>query len=114
MLDQALEHLTEEDTPLIHSDQGWHYQMDKFCCSLTKRGITQSMSQKGNCYDNRVIESFFGIMKYKFLYLQKFESKDHFKRELAKYVEYNNHKRIEEKLKGISSVQYRTHTQELS
>ncbi|WP_409193507.1 IS3 family transposase [Bacillus cereus] len=114
MLDQALECLTEEDTPLIHSDQGWHYQIEKYRCSLTKRGITQSMSRKGNCYDNAVIENFFGIMKSEFLYLQKFESKEHFKRELAKYIEYYNHKRIKAKLKGMSPVQYRTHTQEVA
>ncbi|PEL22166.1 IS3 family transposase [Bacillus toyonensis] len=112
MLDQALERLTEADTPLIHSDQGWHYQMEKYRCSLTKRGITQSMSRKGNCYDNAVIENFFGIMKSELLYLNEFESVEHFKRELAKYIDYYNHKRIKAKLKGMSSVQYRTHTQE--
>ncbi|PGA73583.1 IS3 family transposase [Bacillus toyonensis] len=112
MLDQALERLTEADTPLIHSDQGWHYQMEKYRCSLTKRGITQSMSRKGNCYDNAVIENFFGIMKSELLYLNEFESVEHFKRELAKYIDYYNHKRIKAKLKGMSPVQYRTHTQE--
>ncbi|WP_141548607.1 IS3 family transposase, partial [Bacillus toyonensis] len=112
MLNQALERLTEADTPLIHSDQGWHYQMEKYRCSLTKRGITQSMSRKGNCYDNAVIENFFGIMKSELLYLNEFESVEHFKRELAKYIDYYNHKRIKAKLKGMSPVQYRTHTQE--
>lgn len=53
-------------------------------------------------------------MKSEFLYLQKFESKEHFKRELAKYIEYYNHKRIKAKLKGMSPVQYRTHTQEVA
>ncbi|WP_154214793.1 IS3 family transposase [Bacillus cereus] len=110
MLNQALERLTEADRPLIHSDQGWHYQMDKYRCSLTKHGITQSMSRKGNCYDNAVIENFFGIMKSELLYLQEFESVEHFKQELAKYIEYYNHKRIKAKLKGMSPVQYRTHT----
>ncbi|PGC43331.1 hypothetical protein COM24_33670 [Bacillus toyonensis] len=111
MLNQALERLTEADRPLIHSDQGWHYQMEKYRCSLPKHGITQSMSRKGNCYDNAVIENFFGIMKSELLYLQEFESVEHFKQELAKYVEYYNHKRIKAKLKGMSTVQYRIHTQ---
>ncbi len=112
MLDQAFERLTDEDTLLIHSDQGWHYQMKQYRHSLNKRGITQSMSRKGNCYDNAVIENFFGIMKSELLYLKEFESVEHFKQELAKYIEYYNHKRIKAKLKGMSPVQYRAHAQE--
>lgn len=114
MLDQAFERLTDEDTLLIHSDQGWHYQMKQYHHSLNKRGITQSMSRKGNCYDNAVIESFFGIMKSELLYLKEFESVEHFKQELAKYIEYYNHKRIKAKLKGMSPVQYRVHAQEVA
>ena len=112
MLDQAFECLTDEDTLIIHTDQGWHYQMKKYRHALNERGITQSMSRKGNCYDNAVIENFFGIMKSEFLYLKEFESVEHFKQELAKYIEYYNHKRIKAKLKGMSPVQYRAHTQQ--
>ncbi|MGX5576509.1 IS3 family transposase, partial [Bacillus toyonensis] len=50
--------------------------------------------------------------KSELLYLNEFESVEHFKRELAKYIDYYNHKRIKAKLKGMSPVQYRTHTQE--
>ena len=94
MLDQAFERLTDDDTLLIHSDQGWHYQMKQYRNALRERGITQSMSRKGNCYDNAVMENFFGIMKSELLYLKEFESVEHFKQELAKYIEYYNHKRI--------------------
>ncbi|WP_257130703.1 IS3 family transposase, partial [Bacillus pseudomycoides] len=114
MLDQAFEHLTVKDTLLIHSDQGWHYQMKQYRHSLAKRGITQSMSRKGNCYDNAVIENFFGIMKSEFLYRKEFKSIEHFKKELAKYIKYYNHKRIKAKLKGMSPVQYRTHAQKVA
>jgi putative transposase len=110
MLEQAFERLSVKDNLLIHSDQGWHYQMRQYRSALKKRGITQSMSRKGNCYDNAVIENFFGIMKSELLYLQEFESVEHFKEELAKYIVYYNHKRIKAKLKGMSPVQYRTHT----
>ncbi|MCI0768536.1 IS3 family transposase, partial [Bacillus sp. TL12] len=102
MLDQSFERLTEEDTLLIHSDQGWHYQMKQYRHSLNTRGITQSMSRKGNCYDNAVIENFFGIMKSEFLYRKEFKHIEHFKQELAKYIAYYNHKRIKAKLKGMS------------
>ena len=57
---------------------------------LNTRGITQSMSRKGNCYDNAVMENFFGIMKSEFLYLKEFESVEHFKIELEKYIDYYN------------------------
>ncbi|QWI18544.1 IS3 family transposase [Bacillus wiedmannii] len=112
MLDQAFERVTDQDKLLIHSDQGWHYQMKKYRHSLKQCGITQSMSRKGNCYDNAVIENFFGIMKSEFLYRKELESITHFKQELAKYIEYYNHKRIKVKLKGMSPVQYRAHTLE--
>lgn len=108
MLERAFEHLDDRDTLLIHSDQGWHYQMRQYRQALSERGITQSMSNKGNCYDNAVIENFFGILKSEFLYIQEFENIDHFQEELKKYIEYYNHKRIKAKLKGMSPVQYRT------
>jgi transposase InsO family protein len=85
--------------------------MKQYRHALKEHGITQSMSRKGNCYDNAVIENFFGIMKSEFLYLKEFESVDHFKQELARYIEYYNHKRIKTKLKGMSPVQYRVHAQ---
>jgi putative transposase len=110
MLGQALERLTDKNKLLIHSDQGWHYQMKQYSHALKERGITQSMSRKGNCYDNAVIENFFGIMKSEFLYLKEFESIEHFKQELAKYINYYNNKRIKAKLKGLSPVQYRVQT----
>lgn len=112
MLDQALERLPKEHQLLMHSDQGWHYQMKQYREMLKARGITQSMSRKGNCYDNADMENFFGIMKSEFLYLNEFESIDHFKQELEKYIEYYNNKRIKEKLKGMSPIQYRKHAQQ--
>ncbi|MBU8919068.1 IS3 family transposase [Bacillus sp. FJAT-29953] len=111
MLDKAFERLNEEDTPILHSDQGWHYQMKQYQHALKERGITQSMSRKGNCLDNAVMENFFGLLKSELLYLKKFESMEHFKLELENYIYYYNHKRIKAKLKGMSPVQYRNHAQ---
>ena len=112
MLDQALMRLYDGDAPILHSDQGWHYQMKQYSNSLKAHGITQSMSRKGNCLDNAVIENFFGLLKSELLYLQEFESMAHFKQELEQYIDYYNHKRIKTKLKGLSPVQYRTQTLE--
>ena len=111
MLDKALERLPKDHQLLLHSDQGWHYQMKQYRHTLQSRGIVQSMSRKGNCYDNSVMENFFGIMKSEFLYLKEFESVEQFKIELEKYITYYNTKRIKGKLKGMSPIQYRTHAQ---
>ncbi|KAB2327890.1 IS3 family transposase [Cytobacillus depressus] len=108
MLEKALECLPEDHQLLMHSDQGWHYQMKQYRHALQTRGIRQSMSRKGNCYDNSVMENFFGILKSEFLYYKDFENVEHFKQELEKYIEYYNTKRMKAKLK-MSPVQYRTH-----
>ena len=107
MLEKALDRLPEEHQLLMHSDQGWHYQMQQYRHALQSRGIVQSMSRKGNCYDNSVMENFFGIMKSEFLYLKEFESVEQFKEELENYIDYYNTKQIKAKLK-LSPVQYRT------
>ncbi len=111
MLEKAIDRLTEGDTPILHSDQGWHYRMEKYHKTLEKNHIVQSMSRKGNCLDNAVIENFFGLLKSELLYLKEFESM-HFILELENYINYYNHKRIKAKLKGMSPVQYRAHAQQ--
>lgn len=110
MLDKAFEKIKDDTKLVLHSDQGWQYMMKKYQDKLTNKGIIQSMSRKGNCLDNAVIENFFGILKSELLYLQKFDSTKHFKKELEDYIDYYNNKRIKIKLKGMSPVQYRTHS----
>jgi putative transposase len=107
MLDKAFQRLNEGETPILHSDQGWHYQMKKYQHLLKEKNIIQSMSRKGNCLDNAVIENFFGLLKSELLYLLEFESIEHFTLELEKYIHYYNHNRIKAKLKGLSPVEYR-------
>jgi transposase InsO family protein len=110
MLDQAIEKLPKKHNLMLHSDQGWQYQMRKYQQKLNSNGIIQSMSRKGNCLDNAVIENFFGIMKTELLYIQQFDSIEHFIRELHEYIFYYNNHRIKQKLKGMSPVQYRIHS----
>ena len=107
MLKQAVMSLRPEDQVILHSNQGWHYQMKKYQKTLKQYGITQSMSRKGNCLDNAVIESFFGLLKSELLYLQEFENIEHFEKELADYMHYYNRKRMKAKLKDLSPVEYR-------
>ncbi|CEG33292.1 IS3 family transposase OrfB [Peribacillus simplex] len=108
MLDEAIKHLKPEDTVILHSDQGWHYQMKKYQKTLKDSRIIQSMSRKGNCLDNAVMENFFGLLKSELLYLQEFESMEHFEKELDDYIHYYNHKRMKVKLKDLSPIEYRT------
>ena len=107
MLEQALKVLPEKHELILHSDQGWHYQHKQYRQILKENGITQSMSRKGNCYDNAAMESFFGHLKSELLYLQEFESVDHFKRELIRYIDYYNNRRIKARLKGLPPALHR-------
>lgn len=111
MMNQALKRVEENHNLLIHSDQGVHYQLAKYQDKLKENNITQSMSRKGNCYDNAVIESFFGVLKSEFLYRKEFENVEHFEEELEKYIHYYNHVRIKPKLKSMSPIMYRAHVQ---
>ena len=108
MIHSAKRKIKTTEGVMLHSDQGWLYQHMKYQLTLKKYGITQSMSRKGNCLDNAVMENFFGIMKSELLYLQQFSDMDVFKRELRKYINYYNNDRIKLKLNGKSPVQYRT------
>ena len=74
---------------------------------LHNKGIRQSMSRKGNCIDNSVMENFLGILKSELLYLQKFELMEQFKQELVDYLDYYNNRRIKTMLKGLSPALYR-------
>lgn len=107
MLKIALKRLDQNEYPMIHSDQGWQYQMRGYQQLLQQNGMMQSMSRKGNCLD-AVMENFFGILKTEFYYLKKFTDVDTFIDELVEYIRYYNEDRISIKLKRLSPVTYRT------
>lgn len=110
MLDGLFAKLPADATPLFHSDQGWQYQHAEYQRLLAEHNIKQSMSRKGNCMDNGAMENFFGRLKVEMFYGEKFESVNAFIDELNKYIYYYNYERISLKLKGMSPVQYRTHS----
>ncbi len=107
MLDKAFAKIPDGTGLILHSDQGWHYQHKQYQRMLRNKGIQQSMSRKGNCLDNAVIENFFGLLKSELLYLQTFESMEHFKQELIGYLDYYNNRRIKAKLKGLPPALHR-------
>ena len=110
MLDAAFATIPDDTGLILHSDQGWQYQHKKYQEMLDGKGIRQSMSRKGNCLDNAVMENFFGLLKSELLYLQDFDSLEHFKAELVEYLDYYNTRRIELKLKGLTPAQHRYQT----
>lgn len=108
MLQKALKKLPVKAKPILHSDQGWQYQMEQYQTTLRRRKIKQSMSRKGNCLDNAAMENFFSILKSELFYLTKFDSIASLKQEIIHYITYYNNDRIKLKLNGLSPVKYRT------
>ena len=107
MLNGLIKQLPPNVNPILHSDQGWQYQMREYQQILKDNNITQSMSRKGNCLDNGVMENFFGRLKTEMFFGEKFESVNTFIDKLKEYIYYYNNERIITKLK-MSPVKYRT------
>jgi putative transposase len=108
MLKKAVKKLPAGARPLLHSDQGWQYQMKAYQQQLRKNKLRQSMSRKGNCLDNAVMENFFGILKSELFYIEQFKSYESLEKAIIEYVHYYNHDRIKLKLNGLSPVKFRT------
>jgi len=109
MLKKAFKKIPKNTNLVLHSDQGWQYQMKAYQKLLKKKGIVQSMSRKGNCLDNAIIENFFGILKSELFYTQKFKSIKHLKKEIKQYINYYNNQRIKSNLNKMSPIKYRAH-----
>ena len=109
MLDKAFDKFPTLSGLIMHSDQGWQYQHKNYVNRLKEKNIIQSMSRKGNCYDNCIMETFFGRMKIEMFYGREKEYKtfEDFEKAVKEYIEYYNNERIQEKTKWMSPVDYR-------
>lgn len=107
MLDKAFTKVSDTRGIILHSDQGWQYQMKQYSQYLKQKGIIQSMSRKGNCLDNAIMENFFGLLKTEMYYGRKFTSAKQLIDAIETYIVYYNNKRIKLRLGGMSPVQYR-------
>ena len=96
MLDKAFSKYDNLEGLIFHSDQGWQYQMEDYHKVLKDKGIIQSMSRKGNCLDNSLMENFFGVMKNEMFYGHEYEFKslEELKAAMEEYIEYYNKNRI--------------------
>ena len=106
-LRQALMTLKDGEKPMVHSDQGFQYQHISWRALLADAGAVQSMSRKANCYDNAVMENFFGHLKEELFHHVHFLNTDALTAALHEYIRWYNNDRISTKLKGLSPVQYR-------
>ena len=112
MLEKAFIKIKNNTNLILHSDQGWQYQMKTYQNMLKEKGIKQSMSRKGNCLDNSCAENFFGILKSELFYPKEKEYRniEELEKDIKEYIEYYNNSRIKSKLKGMSPIQYRKHS----
>ncbi len=109
MLKDAFKRFPETKGLILHSDMGWQYQHQTYVKMLKDQGITQSMSRKGNCYDNSIIETFFGRMKTEMFYGQEkmYSSFEIFSAAVRDYIQYYNYERIQQKTKWTPPAIYR-------
>ena len=110
MLEKAFIKIPNNTNLILHSDQGWQYQMKQYQHLLEEKGIRQSMSRKGNCLDNSLAENFFGLLKSELYYTKEYKTIEDLENDIIEYIDYYNNKRIKGKLKGMSPVQYRVHS----
>ncbi len=108
---KAFSKIPDNTNLILHSDQGWQYQMKQYQHLLKEKGIRQSMSRKGNCLDNSLAENFFGLLKSELFYMKEYKTIEELETDIIEYIDYYNNKRIKGKLKGMSPVQYRVHSQ---
>ena len=109
MIRKAFRNNPDVNDLILHSDQGWQYQMNQFSNSLKRHGIIQSMSRKGNSLDNGLMENFFGLLKTEMFYDQEdnYRDTDELIKAIDEYIYYYNNERIKARLKGLTPVEYR-------
>ena len=107
MLDKAFRNRPHSKGCILHSDQRWQYQHSSYQETLKNHAIIQSMSRKGNCLDNAAMESFFGRLKTECFYRREFNTREEIVNVIRDYLDYNNHRLIQLKLKGANPIQYR-------
>ncbi|ENM6091949.1 IS3 family transposase [Salmonella enterica] len=106
MLEQALKAPVRKTGLMLHSDQGWQYRTPMWRSMLADAGVTQSMSRKGNCLDNAVMENFFSHLKVEMYHRNRYDSVNVLMQDIEGYICYFNNERISLKT-GMSPVEYR-------
>lgn len=105
-LDKAIE-ANPTAKPLFHSDRGFQYTSKIFKYKLNSINAIQSMSSVGRCIDNGPMEAFWGILKVEMYYLRKFTKFEELERAINEYIRFYNTERLQKKLQGMASTEYR-------
>jgi transposase InsO family protein len=106
-LGNALEHRRPSGPVLHHSDRGVQYACDDYREMLRVNGMQVSMSHKGDCYDNAVMESFFGTLKQELVHREDYLTREEARSSLFEYIEvFYNRQRLHSTLGYLSPVQY--------
>ena len=106
----AIETLNPGEKPLVHSDQGFQYRHTVWRDTLQEAGLTQSMSRKGTCLDNAVMEGFFSHLKEEWFRIQQPGTLDEFHAGLTDYLHWWNITRIQPRLGYLRPDEYRAQT----
>ena len=104
---EAITTLAPGEAPMMHSDQGFQYQHTSWQKLLSDAQMPQSMSRKGNCLDNSVMENFFGHLKEEMFHRQEFTGIEAFTTGLEDHVRWYNFERISLTLECLSPMEYR-------
>lgn len=109
MLSEAFNKFPSVENIIMHSDQGWQYQHNSYVNELKEHKVIQSMSRKGNCYDNSIMETFFGRLKNEIYYgyEKDYKSFEEFSKAIEEYINYYNNERIQAKTKWMPPTKYR-------
>ena len=111
-LRMAMSQRLPDSTLIHHSDRGSQYTSDDFRDELDKHGIQCSMSARGNCYDNAVVESFFGLLKRERVNRTRYLTRDEAQADVFDYIErFYNRKRRHGYLGNISPVAFEERNQ---
>ena len=99
----AIKNKSKDEVVLLHSDQGATYRANGYLAFFDENNITQSMSNKGECHDNAVIESFFSRLKTELVQLENYQTREVAKSKIFEYIEmfYN-------KVRSHSYLNYET------
>jgi transposase InsO family protein len=106
-LQMALRHRQPTSGLIHHTDQGAPYTSAAYQRQISQAGLVASMSRKGNCYDNAVVESFFSTLKNELVHEQTFYTREEAQAAVFEFIEvfYNRH-RLHQTLGYVSPVQF--------
>jgi transposase InsO family protein len=106
-LEKALRDRSPSSELILHSDRGSQYASHRLRQMLKENNIQQSMSSKGNCYDNAPVESFFSTLKRELVYRDNYKTREEAKQSLFEYIElFYNRQRRHSTLGYLSPLQF--------